>query len=117
MNGAPINVDNYINGSFVPPSTSQYLDVLNPANSQVIGKVGLSTQSDVDQAVQAAHQAQQAWARNTTMKQRAALMLKFHALIQQHAHELAALIVKENGKNMTEALADVAKVLRKNIYL
>ena len=102
MNGSPITVDNYINGSFVPPSTSQYLDVLNPANSQVIGKVGLSTASDVDQAVQAAHQAQQAWAKNTTIKQRAALMLKFHDLIQQHAHELAALIVKENGKNMTE---------------
>lgn len=109
MNEAPTSVDNYINGTFVPPSTNQYLDVLNPSNSQVIGKVALSSSSDVDQAVQVAHQAQQAWAKNTTIKQRAALMLKFHALIQEHAHELAALIVKENGKNMTEALADVAK--------
>jgi acyl-CoA reductase-like NAD-dependent aldehyde dehydrogenase len=109
MNGAPITVDNYINGAFVPPSTSQYLDVLNPSNSQVIGEVGLSSADDVDQAVEAAHQAQQAWAINTTIKQRAALMLKFHALIEKHTHELAALIVKENGKNMTEALADVAK--------
>ncbi|KAL3921562.1 MAG: hypothetical protein SGILL_002683, partial [Bacillariaceae sp.] len=108
-NGATVTVDNYINGAFVPPSTSQYLDVLNPSNSHVIGKVGLSSSQDVDQAVEAAHQAQQIWAKNTTMKQRAALMLKFHALIQKHAHELAALIVQENGKNMTEALADVAK--------
>ena len=32
--------------------------------------------------------------------------MKFHALVGQHAQELAELIVKENGKNITEALAD-----------
>jgi methylmalonic acid semialdehyde dehydrogenase len=36
-------------------------------------------------------------------------MLKFHSLVQKHAHELAQLIVLENGKNFNEALADVAK--------
>ena len=36
-------------------------------------------------------------------------MLAFHSLIKAHATELAELIVAENGKNMTEALADVAK--------
>jgi malonate-semialdehyde dehydrogenase (acetylating) / methylmalonate-semialdehyde dehydrogenase len=36
-------------------------------------------------------------------------MLKLHSLINEHAHELAQLIVLENGKNWTEALADVAK--------
>jgi acyl-CoA reductase-like NAD-dependent aldehyde dehydrogenase len=33
-------------------------------------------------------------------------MMKFHALVKENAHELAELIVKENGKNITEALAD-----------
>ena len=37
------------------------------------------------------------------------MMLKLHALIRNNAQELAELIVKENGKNITEALADVAK--------
>lgn len=36
-------------------------------------------------------------------------MLKFHSLVQKHSHELAQLIVLENGKNFNEALADVAK--------
>jgi malonate-semialdehyde dehydrogenase (acetylating) / methylmalonate-semialdehyde dehydrogenase len=102
-------VNNYINGKFVPPATNQFMDILNPATSQVIGKVALSSSADVDEAVQIAHRAQQTWAHDTTIKQRAALMMKLHALIQKHAHELAELIVQENGKNMTEALADVAK--------
>jgi acyl-CoA reductase-like NAD-dependent aldehyde dehydrogenase len=33
-------------------------------------------------------------------------MMHFHSLIRDHAQELAELIVKENGKNITEALAD-----------
>jgi malonate-semialdehyde dehydrogenase (acetylating)/methylmalonate-semialdehyde dehydrogenase len=37
------------------------------------------------------------------------MLLQFHALVASHASELALLIVRENGKNMTEALADVAK--------
>ena len=33
-------------------------------------------------------------------------MMKFHSLVRENAQELAELIVKENGKNLTEALAD-----------
>ncbi len=35
--------------------------------------------------------------------------MKFYGLIRDHAPELAELIVTENGKNLTEALADIAK--------
>ena len=101
-------VDNYIGGQIVPPSSNQYLDVINPSTSTVIGKVALSTSSDVDSAVSAASAAFDSWSA-TTAKARAALMLEFHALVRSNAEELARLIVLENGKNMTEALADVAK--------
>ena len=108
MSPSPTVVDNYINGSFHAPSTSEYLDVINPADDSVIGKVGVSNAADVAQAVDAASDAFQSWSK-LTMKARATIMLKFHALIREHAQELATLIVAENGKNMTEALADVAK--------
>lgn len=36
-------------------------------------------------------------------------MLKFHGLVDKHSAELADIIVRENGKNIVEALADVAK--------
>ena len=108
MTAAPTVVDNYINGGFVPPSTNDYLDVINPANSKTIGKVGLSEKCDVDSAVAAAKNAFPAWS-SKTIKQRAAIMMKFHALVKEHAQQMAELIVQENGKNITEALADVAK--------
>jgi len=38
-------------------------------------------------------------------------MLKFHSLLVEKSDELAALIVRENGKNIAEARAEVAKGL------
>lgn len=101
-------VNNYINGKIVPPSSNQYLDVLDPATSAPIGRVALSTPADVHDAVLAAHAAFPSWSAKT-VKARAAIMLKFHSLVRSRADELAGIIVSENGKNYTEALADVAK--------
>lgn len=53
-------------------------------------------------------QAFPAWA-ELTHKARAAIMFRFHHLMEVHADELAELVVRENGKNKTEALASVAK--------
>lgn len=101
-------VNNYINGDTVPPEGGEYLDVHDPSTSAVIGKVALSSAADVDDAVRAAHAAFPSWSSMTT-KARASIMLNFHSLIKSHASELAHLVVKENGKNFAEALADVAK--------
>uniref|UniRef100_A0A7S3P999 methylmalonate-semialdehyde dehydrogenase (CoA acylating) n=1 Tax=Amphora coffeiformis TaxID=265554 RepID=A0A7S3P999_9STRA len=101
-------VDNYINGAFHPPSTGEYLDVINPADDSILAKVAVSNEADVNKVVDAASSALEKWS-SMTIKARAAIMLKFHALMRENAQELAELIVAENGKNITEALADVAK--------
>lgn len=101
-------VDNYIAGDICPPITKDYLPIINPSTSLQIGQVALSSSQDVNTAVSAAQNAFESWS-SLTVKARAAYMLKFHALVREHANELARLIVLENGKNITEALADVAK--------
>ena len=45
---------NYINGEWVVPEATTYMDVINPATTEVIGQVPDSTGNDVDRAVQAA---------------------------------------------------------------
>lgn len=101
-------IDNYIGGKLVKPIGGKYMDVQNPANDAVIATVAVSCSQDVDAAVAAASAALPAWS-NMTVKARASIMLKFHALVRENAADLAACIVLENGKNYTEALADVAK--------
>jgi malonate-semialdehyde dehydrogenase (acetylating) / methylmalonate-semialdehyde dehydrogenase len=99
---------NFIDGSNANPSSISTLEVTNPASGEIIAHVPLSTSSDVNAAVAAGKNAFANWS-NLTIKQRAAIMFKFHHLVEVHSEELAQLIVKENGKNIVEALADVAK--------
>ena len=44
----------YINGKWVSPEVDNALNVLNPANEDVIGQIQLGSKTDVDKAVQAA---------------------------------------------------------------
>jgi acyl-CoA reductase-like NAD-dependent aldehyde dehydrogenase len=101
-------LDNFIGGKFVPSTGNDSIDVLSPSDNSLIAKVPLSSASDFNQAVAVAKIAFENW-KNLTIKQRAAIMFKFHSLIDTHSVELSSIIVQENGKNTIEALADVAK--------
>ena len=101
-------LQNFIDGKLVASRATASVDVVSPANGQVLAKVPLSTIADLNEAVQVGKKAFEGWSA-LTIKQRASIMVKFHSLVDQHSAELAAIIVKENGKNLAEALADVAK--------
>ena len=73
MNGGIVKVDNYIGGKFVPPTSGEYMTIVNPANSHSIGEVGISVSKDVDGAVATAKGAFASWS-NHTMKARAAIV-------------------------------------------
>jgi acyl-CoA reductase-like NAD-dependent aldehyde dehydrogenase len=118
--GSIVNIDNFIGGNYVLPTSGRYLDVHNPAiPGKVIARCGISTEQDAALAAEAAHKALPAWSK-MTIKARAAIMMQFHSIVQREAAELAKLIVMENGKNMTEALAegtferDICRAVAKN---
>ena len=48
---------NYINGQWCTSSATEYLDVINPATTEVLAKVPLSPASEVNQAAEAAAEA------------------------------------------------------------
>ena len=47
-------LQNYINNEWLAPDNSEYLDVMNPATTDVLAKVPLSPAAEVDIAAQAA---------------------------------------------------------------
>lgn len=87
---------NYIDGKFVDDGSS-YIDVLNPATNDVLGRVPDSSAAIVDQAVEAARKAQPAWEALPAI-QRANYLRKISAKVREHRVELADVIVKEQGK-------------------
>lgn len=93
----------------VENAPDRYIPIESPTTGRIIGQVYRSTPQDVDTAVTSAASVYSSWSRDLTMKARANIMSKLYVLIQESAQELAELVVMESGKNISEALASVAK--------
>jgi malonate-semialdehyde dehydrogenase (acetylating)/methylmalonate-semialdehyde dehydrogenase len=68
--------------------------------------VPVGGKEDVDAAVQAAHKAFDSW-KETPVVERARVMFKFRALLEQHYDEIAQSVTREHGKTLAEAKASV----------
>jgi malonate-semialdehyde dehydrogenase (acetylating)/methylmalonate-semialdehyde dehydrogenase len=101
-------LQNYINGSWRPSSSTQFHDVTNPATAELIGRTPLSTTADVEAAVQAAAAAFPAW-RRTPPGERVQYLFKLKNLLEEHLDELARIITLENGKTFGEAKAELRR--------
>ncbi len=99
---------NYINGEWVASTSTEFLDVPNPATGEILAKVPISTTADFEKAVEVADKAFEDWS-NTAVPRRARIMFKYQQLLVDHWEELAEIITKENGKSLSEARGEVQR--------
>lgn len=99
---------NFINGEFVAASTTESIDVTNPATNEVIAKVPLCTREDLDAAVAAAKTAFKTW-RTTPPTERAKYIYQFKNLMEENFDEIARLVTIEHGKTLAEGKGDVRR--------
>lgn len=103
-------VSNFINGEVVESSSNRSADLFNPANGELRGQVQLSSAQEALDAVEVAKQAQVDW-QATPPLQRARVMFRFKALLEENADELATLISTEHGKVHSDALGELTRGL------
>jgi malonate-semialdehyde dehydrogenase (acetylating) / methylmalonate-semialdehyde dehydrogenase len=94
------------NGKWTDLKSGRSGDVYNPSTGQVIGRVAYATAEQTGEVVEAAAAALPAW-NETPVVERARLMFRFRALLEQNFEELAALVTREHGKTLAEARAEV----------
>jgi malonate-semialdehyde dehydrogenase (acetylating) / methylmalonate-semialdehyde dehydrogenase len=101
---------NYINGQWVESSEKKSIDVVNPANQEVLARVpyGLGTASDTEMAVGAASQALNEW-RHMPVMRRVQPLYKLKHLLETHTDEIAKLITLECGKSFAESVAEIQR--------
>ncbi|KAF2482187.1 putative aldehyde dehydrogenase [Neohortaea acidophila] len=81
----------FINNEFVDAKSGEFLTVYNPHTDELVSdKIHAAGEADVDAAVSAAQKAFKKWGQSDP-SERAALMLKFAALMREHAAEIAKL--------------------------
>jgi acyl-CoA reductase-like NAD-dependent aldehyde dehydrogenase len=95
---------NLIDGEMV--GTADTMEVLNPANEQVIGLVPASGKEELDRAVAAARRAFKTW-KNTPIEERQKVVMGISAAIKNNADELFRLLTSEQGKPHHQAQMEI----------
>jgi hypothetical protein len=95
---------NLIGGKMV--GTDRWLDVVNPANEQVIGQVPACGKAELDEAVAAARAAFKTW-KNTPIEERRAAIMAISGAIKENAEELYRLLTSEQGKPHDQARGEI----------
>ena len=98
-----------VNGKSRPVGVGQ--QVRNPADhSDVVGSVSFADAALAQEAVAAAVAAQAAW-NGTPAAERAACLRRFADLLERHAPALMMLAVREAGKTLNNAIAEVREAV------
>ncbi|WP_028239180.1 aldehyde dehydrogenase family protein [Stutzerimonas azotifigens] len=99
--------DNYIDGQWV--GADRYQPNINPSDlSDVIGEYAQAGAAQVEQAVAAARRAFPAWS-TSGIQARADALEKVGLEILARREELGALLAREEGKTLPEAIGEVAR--------
>lgn len=86
----------YVGGRWVEPLSDARLDVEDPATGEVVGRVALAGDADVDRAVAAAREAATGWAA-TSRAERVAALERVLEEYGRRADELAVAVTTEMG--------------------
>src|SRR4051812_17416438 len=97
MPSEPVKIRNFIDGQFVEPVGSKYLDNIEPATGQPYSQVPDSDGQDVELAVAAADKAFPVWSK-TPAAERSQILLRIADLIDRDLEKLARAESIDTGK-------------------
>ena len=110
------NLQHFIGGQWVAPSSGDYFDTLNPATGEVLARVADGNSTDVDQAVAAAGGAVEDWVA-LGGHGRARYLYAMARHIQKNSRLYAVLESLDNGKPIRESRdIDIPLVARHFYY-
>jgi succinate-semialdehyde dehydrogenase/glutarate-semialdehyde dehydrogenase len=96
----------FIGGQWRAAASGRTLDVTDPATGEVIKSIADASPEEAVQALDAAADAADDWAR-TPARERGELLRRSFDLVRQHADDIALLMTLEMGKPLKESAAEV----------
>lgn len=102
----------FINGGWRDSASGETFPAVNPFNQEVWASIPAATENDVEAAIAAARTAQRTvWSRMTG-RERATLINRLGALIEENADRLALLETTDNGKVIRETRSQMSHAAR-----
>jgi betaine-aldehyde dehydrogenase len=100
-----------INGELVESESGNWLESVNPANEEIIGRIPAASAVDVNRAVLAAEAAQPAWAA-LEPSARGRLLAKVAQALRSRSEEVLHLEVIDTGNTITKMKKDVEQAAK-----
>ena len=97
---------NLVNGKW--KSSEQEITIYSPINQEELGTVPAMTQTEADEAMQAARAALPAW-RSLSAVERAAYLHKTAAILERDKEEIGTILAKEVAKGIKAAIGEVVR--------
>ena len=86
----------YINGSWVDPIKKETIDIINPADESIVGKLSVGSAEDIDKAVKAARTAFSSFS-ESSIKERLDLLNTIRNIYKKRFDDIADAIMTEMG--------------------
>jgi 4-guanidinobutyraldehyde dehydrogenase / NAD-dependent aldehyde dehydrogenase len=104
LHGVTVRSQAFIDGAYVDAASGETFDCISPGTGRVIAQVASCDAEDVDRAVAGARRAFESgvWSRMAP-KKRKRILLRFAALMEAHAEELALLETLDMGKPISDS--------------
>lgn len=96
----------YIDGEWTEAAKGGFFPVVNPATGNVIGGAADATTRDLERAASSATSAFRVW-RTVPALERSRILRTASSLLRERAERIARLITLEQGKPLSEAIAEV----------
>lgn len=90
--------------------SSEMREVISPVDGSMVGKVYYASPKRVDVQVSRAYEAFPAW-NARSVEERAAVMERAAELFAQHEAELMAICIREAGKTLNDAVAEIREAI------
>ena len=101
---------NYVNNQWIVSQATEFVEVINPATAELLGRTPLSSKAEVDAAVQAAAEAYPAW-RRTPPPERIQYLFKLKTQLEANIEDISRTITMECGKTFEESRAEMRRAI------
>lgn len=96
----------YIDGKWVAADSGRTLEVINPANEEVLAEIAYGGRAETRRALEAAHKAMPAWMKLTSWD-RGKILKKIADIMRDRADAIGRTLTLEQGKPLAEAKAEI----------
>ena len=88
---------NFFDGNFQQPNSKKYINTISPSTEEVLSKIVISNEKDVNNAIKSAQMGFEKWSK-TSPHERSKYLFKLARLIQERSREFAGHLEKVGGK-------------------